>query len=456
MIKVKRFSFNTTRANCYVVSDETEECVIIDPCAWDSSERGQFLDYIRNEELKPVRCLLTHGHYDHLLSCDQVRDEFGLYPEVHHRDDLWMDRIEMRIEEVFGIGGFEYDIVKPKHYLDDNEIISFGSHYLITLHTPGHSPGSAVFYCEKERVAFTGDTLFKKSIGNTHSLFGYDVDLMNSLKYITTLLPDDCKIWPGHDLESTIGYEKKKNPYLLASWYKKEGDKKNLVVLTGAGISKESGLSTFRDKDGMWQNFNAQDLASIQGYGRDRAKVLEFYNARRKNLLTVEPNHAHYVLAELEKEYNVSIITQNVDDLHERAGSTNVLHLHGELRKVTGSNNPNDPKCIVEKPLDEPILIGEKAADGSQMRPYIVFFGENVPNMTKAKRIAEEADIFVIIGTSLQVYPAANLTDSVTWGIPCFIIDPGEFYEQALYGFKHIKTTAVAGIDIHKEELKTL
>lgn len=231
---------------------------------------------------------------------------------------------------------------------------------------------------------------------------------------------------------------------------------KHLVLLTGAGISKESGLSTFRDKDGMWQNFNAQELASIQGYRRDRAKVLEFYNARRKNLLTVEPNHAHYVLAELEKEYNVSIITQNVDDLHERAGSTNVLHLHGELRKVTGSNNPNDPKCIVEKPLDEPILIGEKAADGSQMRPYIVFFGENVPNMTKAKRIAEDADIFVVIGTSLQVYPAANLTDSVTWGIPCFIIDPGESYGQAIYGFNHIKTTAVEGVDILKEELKSL
>ena len=140
----------------------------------------------------------------------------------------------------------------------------------------------------------------------------------------------------------------------------------------------------------------------------------------------------------------------------ERAGSTNVLHLHGELKKVTGSNNPNNPKCIVEKPLDAPILIGEKAADGSQMRPYIVFFGEDVPNMTIAKRIAEEADIFVVIGTSLQVYPASSLTDSVTWGIPCFIIDPGEFYEQALYGFKHIKTTAVAGIDILKEELKTL
>ena len=165
------------------------------------------------------------------------------------------------------------------------------------------------------------------------------------------------------------------------------------MILIGAGISKESGLSTFRDKDGMWQNFNAQELASIQGYRRNRTAVLDFYNARRQNLLTVEPNHAHKVLAELEKENTASIITQNVDDLHERAGSTNVLHLHGELRKVTGSNNPNDPNCIVEKPLDEPIQIGEKAADGSQMRPFVVFFGENVPNMKQAERIAKDADI---------------------------------------------------------------
>ena len=153
---------------------------------------------------------------------------------------------------------------------------------------------------------------------------------------------------------------------------------KHLVILTGAGISAESGLSTFRDKSGLWQNFNAQELASIQGYRRNREAVLDFYNARRQNLLTVKPNHAHKVLVELEKDYRVSIITQNVDDLHERAGSTHVLHLHGELRKVTGSNNPNDPKCIIEKPLDEPIMIGEKAADGSQLRPFIVFFGESV------------------------------------------------------------------------------
>ncbi len=231
---------------------------------------------------------------------------------------------------------------------------------------------------------------------------------------------------------------------------------KHLVVLTGAGISAESGLSTFRDNNGLWTKVNAEELASIQGYRKDRAKVLAFYNERRKNLLTVEPNHAHRVLAELEKVYKVSIITQNVDDLHERAGSTNVLHLHGELRKATGSNNPNDVRCIKEMPLDVPIEIGNKAADGSQLRPFIVFFGEGVPNMTEAKRICKDADIFVIIGTSLVVYPAATLIESVPWKIPCYIIDPGDIYEQDLYGFEHIKTTAVTGIDILKQKLAEL
>lgn len=231
---------------------------------------------------------------------------------------------------------------------------------------------------------------------------------------------------------------------------------KHLVVLTGAGISAESGLSTFRDNNGLWTKVNAEELASIQGYRKDRAKVLAFYNERRKNLQNVQPNHAHKFFAELEKEYKVSIITQNVDDLHERAGSTSVLHLHGELRKVTGSNNPNDARCIREMPLDHPINIGDKAADGSQLRPFIVLFGESVPNMTEAKRICKEADIFVIIGTSLVVYPAATLIESVPWKIPCYIIDPDDFYEQNLYGFEQIKTTAVAGIDILKEKLKAL
>lgn len=221
-------------------------------------------------------------------------------------------------------------------------------------------------------------------------------------------------------------------------------------------MSKESGLSTFRDNGGLWQNFNALELASIQGYRRNRAAVLDFYNARRRKLLAVEPNHAHKALAELENEYKVSIITQNVDDLHERAGSTSVLHLHGELRKVTGSNNPNDPECIVEKPLDEPIAIGEKAADGSQLRPFIVFFGESVPNIRQAEKIVGDADIFVVIGTSLQVYPAANLKECAPWGAPCFIIDPDDLSGHDLHGFEHIKTTAVAGVDILRSRLARL
>lgn len=231
---------------------------------------------------------------------------------------------------------------------------------------------------------------------------------------------------------------------------------KHLVVLTGAGISAESGLSTFRDKNGLWNNYDAMELASIQGYRRNRERVLEFYNARRANLLTVEPNHAHKVLVELERHFKVSIITQNVDNLHERAGSSNILHLHGELAKVTGSMNPNDARCVKELPLDVPIKIGDKAADGSQLRPFIVLFGESVPNMRKAMMIAKEAEVFVIIGTSLVVYPAANLTQAITRSVPSFIVDPGDFGPEILCNFEHIKMSAVAGIDVLREKLLAL
>lgn len=255
---------------------------------------------------------------------------------------------------------------------------------------------------------------------------------------------------------------------------------KHLVILTGAGISKESGLSTFRDEDGLWQQDSNMEMAYKETWQNKykRQDMLDFYNERRKNLLTVEPNHAHNVLAELEKEYQVSIITQNVDDLHERAGSTNVLHLHGELRKVTGTMNPKNPKCIVEKPLNEPIIIGEKATDGSQMRPFVVFFGEEVPNMADAYRIVEKADIFAVIGTSLHVYPAAALVDEYFFekidyrrsriyrrdrqnflrlrNIPRYIIDPSDIDLSNLLDFEHIKTTAVEGVDILKEKIEAL
>ena len=179
--------------------------------------------------------------------------------------------------------------------------------------------------------------------------------------------------------------------------------RQNIVVFTGAGISKESGIPTFRDMDGMWKKYDAMKLASAAGFDEDPEAVLEFYNSRRRNLLEVQPNHAHLVLAELEKQHDVTIITQNVDDLHERAGSSRVLHLHGELRKVTSSMNRLDPDCIQDYPLDVPIRIGDKAADGSQMRPYIVWFGEYLNNMEEAVKLVRYADIFVVSNISRPV-----------------------------------------------------
>ena len=187
------------------------------------------------------------------------------------------------------------------------------------------------------------------------------------------------------------------------------GKRLKMVVLTGAGISAESGVSTFRGNNGLWQQYNWQRMASVEGWAEEPETVLEFYNMRRRDLLEVEPHHAHHLLAELEKWYDITIITQNIDNLHERAGSTRVVHLHGEITKVTSSIDRDRPDCIVERPLEQPIAMGDKAADGSQMRPYIVWFGESVPMMEVAVPIVEEADILVVIGTSLQVYPAASL-----------------------------------------------
>lgn len=233
-------------------------------------------------------------------------------------------------------------------------------------------------------------------------------------------------------------------------------EKKHIVVLTGAGISAESGVVTFRDIGGLWHIYNPMELASINGFRRNREAALDFYNKRRAQLATVEPNHAHKVLAALENDYRVSIITQNVDDLHERAGSTDVLHLHGELSKVTGMNNPNDRRCITTKPLNEPIVIGDKAADGSQMRPFVVMFGEPVPNITRAHNIVEQADVFVVIGTSLTVYPAADLINAVPYNTPCFIIDPNEIDAATDLGFTPFKDTACRGIDRFVELLNEL
>ena len=230
-------------------------------------------------------------------------------------------------------------------------------------------------------------------------------------------------------------------------------NKRHIVFLTGAGISAESGIPTFRDSNGMWGKYDAMKLASIEGFRENPQAVLDFYNARRKNLLEVEPNHAHRVLAELENEYEVTIVTQNVDNLHERAGSSRVIHLHGELSKVTSSRNKLLPDNIKEYPLDVPIRLGDKAADGSQLRPYIVWFGEYVDKMDEAEYWVKQADIFVVIGTSVVVYPAAGLVDYAPKGIPKYLIDPNEMEGGLPLGFQHIKAKAVEGIDRLVKEL---
>ena len=230
--------------------------------------------------------------------------------------------------------------------------------------------------------------------------------------------------------------------------------RQKIVVLTGAGISRESGIPTFRDNNGMWKKYDAQKLASVAGFEEDPQAVLDFYNARRKNLLEVQPNHAHRMLAELEKLHDVTIITQNVDDLHERAGSSRVIHLHGELTKVTSSLNRLNPDYIKEYPLDVPIRLGDKAADGSQLRPFIVWFGEYLGlEMDEAVEQVRNADIFVVIGTSLVVYPAAGLVNYAHPEVPKFLIDPGDMQGRLPKGFHHIQKTAVEGIDILMDEI---
>jgi len=192
---------------------------------------------------------------------------------------------------------------------------------------------------------------------------------------------------------------------------------KHLVVLTGAGMSAESGISTFRDAGGLWEQYPVEQVATPEGYHANPALVTKFYNERRAQLLTVQPNEGHRQLAALETDFRVTVITQNVDNLHERAGSTHVIHLHGELTKVTSSWSPNDPRYIRElKPEEFEVHMGDTAADGSQLRPFIVWFGEAVPMIETAIDYAQQADIFLIIGTSLNVYPAAGLLNYVPQG----------------------------------------
>lgn len=196
---------------------------------------------------------------------------------------------------------------------------------------------------------------------------------------------------------------------------------KKLTILSGAGISAESGIKTFRDGDGLWENHNVTDVASPEGWRKDRALVLEFYNQRRRQLHEVQPNEAHQLLADLEKYFEVQIITQNIDDLHERAGSTNILHIHGELFKSCSCNNKN---LIYDQKED--INIGDKAEDGAQLRPFIVWFGEDVPLYNVARDKVRDADILIVIGTSLQVYPAAGLIHEIKDDCLLIVINPNE------------------------------
>ncbi|MCM1290506.1 MAG: NAD-dependent deacylase [Prevotella sp.] len=198
--------------------------------------------------------------------------------------------------------------------------------------------------------------------------------------------------------------------------------KPRLVVSTGAGISAESGIKTFRDADGLWENYPVMDVASADGFRRNPELVHHFYNERRKALRNAVPNDAHKLLKELEKDYDVYVITQNVDDLHERAGSSNILHLHGELMKIRSVSNPDYIEEVSEQTMETTPLTRGK--NGDLMRPHIVFFQESVPNIEPAIKLAQSADIFVVIGTSLVVYPAAALLHYVRPGVPVYYIDP--------------------------------
>jgi NAD-dependent deacetylase len=224
---------------------------------------------------------------------------------------------------------------------------------------------------------------------------------------------------------------------------------KKIVVLSGAGISAESGIKTFRDADGLWEGHDIMEVASPIGWNKNPTLVLDFYNKRRAQLLTVQPNKAHEILAELEKQFNIHIITQNVDDLHERAGSSSILHLHGELLKVRSVLNE---KNIIHWKTD--LNLGDCDDKGNQLRPHIVWFGEAVPLIEKAIEIVETADILIIIGTSLQVYPAAGLMNYVNQNVPVYYIDPKPATIYDLPNeLKVLPLTAVEGMKIVKEEL---
>jgi NAD-dependent deacetylase len=215
---------------------------------------------------------------------------------------------------------------------------------------------------------------------------------------------------------------------------------KHIVVLTGAGMSAESGVKTFRDHDGLWEGHDVMKVASPEGFRQNPELVLDFYNQRRRQLKEVQPNDAHRAIAALEEQYKVTVITQNVDDLHERAGSTDVVHLHGELRKIRSSGNPNDI-CV----WTEDLHVGDTCKKGYQLRPHVVWFGEDVPMMDTAIKICYAADILIIIGTSMQVYPAASLINYVQPDTAIYYIDPKPAYVSHP-NIKVISKTATEGM----------
>ena len=217
--------------------------------------------------------------------------------------------------------------------------------------------------------------------------------------------------------------------------------KKKLVVLTGAGISAESGLKTFRDSDGLWEGYDINEVATATAWRRNPALVQEFYNMRRKNVIEAKPNAAHYALVQLEELFDVQIITQNIDDLHERAGSTNILHLHGEILKMRSEENER-----LVYPIYDDIQMGDKAEDGAQLRPHIVWFEEPVPMMEKAAMVTRVADIFLIVGTSLAVYPAAGLVNYAPFDIPKFVVDKKVPYISYAQNITAIEKLATLGM----------
>ena len=225
--------------------------------------------------------------------------------------------------------------------------------------------------------------------------------------------------------------------------------KKKIAVLTGAGVSAESGFATFRDSGGLWEKYDVQEVASIEGWYRNRKLVLEFYNERRAQLKDAAPNAAHLAIASLEKDYDVNVITQNVDNLHERAGSTRIIHLHGELTKVRPEHGIYDDTGSEKEVIDigyDKVVLGDKSPKGVQLRPHIVFFGEAVPKIEAAINVVSEADILLIVGTSLQVYPAAGLYRFARPDAPIYIIDPKDVPVHDAR-ITHIRDVATKGME---------